>query len=222
MEQSEASAPARSRTVTEVRDHLIGTFNDAVRRPGMFYGDRALGVYLEMLAYLDGDEDGSVWIVDSNQRSVEAPVQSLFPDAAVAVEASLNGEEAFRRGWLRLGRELSDTEYASLIDRIPKWQAGVHLAAEVLLTLGPASVVFGPTNPAYPTTLAYATADPARPMVLFYFGHRSRPAEFDPSARVSLVAIRIADAKFPGGRLFPCQEVRCQEGETAADDRSAG
>ena len=182
----------------------------------MFYGDRALGVYLEMLAYLDGDDDGFVWIVDSNQRSVEAPVQSLFPGAAVAVEASLHGEEAFRRGWLRLSRELSDTEYASLIDRIPKWQTGVHLAAEVLLALGPASVVFGPTNPAYPTTLAYATADRATPMVLFYFGHRSRSAEFDPSARVSLVAIRIADGKFPGGRVFPCQEA-----ETVADDRSA-
>ncbi|GAA2028995.1 hypothetical protein GCM10009839_30430 [Catenulispora yoronensis] len=81
---------------------MIETFNHAVRRPGMFYGDRALGVYLEMLAYLDGDD-----------------------------------EEAFRRGWLRLSRELSDVEYFSLIDRIPKWQVGVHLASEVLLTHGP-------------------------------------------------------------------------------------
>ena len=68
-------------------------------------------------------------------------------------------------------------------------------------------MVFGPTNPAYPTTIAYATADSATPMVLFYFGHRSQPAEFDPSAGVSLMAIRIANGKFPGGRVFPCQEI---------------
>ena len=209
------SAPARSRTGPEVREHVIETFNRAVHRPGMFHGDRALGVYLELLSFLDGDDDGFVWIVDSNQRSVEGPVQGLFPGAAVSVEASLNGEEAFLRGWLRLDRELSDAEYSSLIDRIPKWQVGVHLASEVLLTHGPASVVFGPTNPAYPTTIGYATADPATPMVLFYFGHRSRPAEFNPKARVSLLAIRVADGKFPGGRLFPCQGT-----VTAPDGRS--
>lgn len=185
----------------------------------MFYGDRALGVYLEMLAYLDGDDDGFVWIVDSNQRSVEGPVQGLFPGAAVAVEASLNGEEAFRRGWLRLSRELSEDEYSSVIGRIPKWQVGVHLASEVLLTHGPASVIFGPTNPAYPTTIAYATADPATPMVLFYFGHRSPPAEFDSSALVSLLAIRIADGKFPDGTLFPCQETAAVADAASASER---
>lgn len=215
MEQSAAAIRVQSRSVSEVREHVIETFNQAVRRPGMFHGDRALGVYLEMLAYLDGDDDGFVWIVDSNQRTVDAPIQELFPGAAVAVEASLNGEEAFRRGWLRLSRELSDVEYSSLIDRIPKWQAGAHLASEVLLTHGPASVVFGPTNPAYPTTIAYATADPATPMVLFYFGHRSRPAESKPAARVTLLAIRVADGEFPGGRLFPCQGTA-----TASGDRS--
>ena len=79
LEQPAAFASARSRSVPEVREHVIETFNRAVRRPGMFHGDRALGVYLEMLAYLDGDGEGFVWIVDSNQRSVEGSVQDLFP-----------------------------------------------------------------------------------------------------------------------------------------------
>lgn len=81
-----------------------------------------------------------------------------------------------------------------------------HFVSEVLLTHGPGSVVFGATNPAYPTTIAYATADRAVPMVFFYFGHRVAPAESDRSARTVLLEIRVADKPFPGGRLFPCQE----------------
>lgn len=205
MEQATIPALTRPRNVSEVREHVIEAFNNAVRRPAMYYGDRALGVYLDMLTYLDGEDDAVVRIVDTNQRSVLGAVKQDFPGAAVTVEPSLVGEEAFRHGWLRLGRELSEAEYSAMADRIPKWQSGAHLVSEVLLTHGPASVVFGGTNPAYPTTIAYATADRSVPMVLFYFGHRSSPAAFDPSARAVLLAIRVADKPFPGGQLFPCQ-----------------
>ena len=82
------------------------------------------------------------------------PANSLR-DAAASVYAEI----AHRLGWLYLDRALSKSEYSLLAADIDGWAAPDRTLSEVIETFGAPSLWIGGTNPFFPKTLAYTTAD---------------------------------------------------------------
>ena len=179
---------------------LIEKFNQAVRRPEDHGGLSVLPLLLDLLAEASQQTEDLVWIPDRNERFGTAGlVRDLFADPGNHVAASQYGEDAHRRGWLRLDRTLTTAEHAVLADRAAAWAGTERAVHDVLDEFGPASVTFGDPSPSLPTSLSYACGDRDAPVVAFHFA----PAPADtPSAAVLLVVDGVSGG-FLGMRFTP-------------------
>lgn len=128
-----------------------------------------LPLLLDQLAAAEGQTEGTVWVADAHQRlSIAKAFQSFFADPEIHVMASQYGEDAFRRGWLRLDRALEREELDRLLDGVLPWSKSPRTLHDVITEYGPASITFGDPDPRRPKTLGYATCDREAPFVVFH------------------------------------------------------
>lgn len=167
------------------REGLIAKFHDAVRRPDAFGGLSVLPLLLDLIAEAEGQTGEVVWLPDTNERfGTLRLVRDLHPDPDIQVAASQYGEDAYRRGWLRLERILGPAEHAALVDGAGAWAETDRTVHDVLDEFGPASITFGDPDPGRPKTLGYAGSDREEPFVAFHFG-----PERTTSAGAALLAV---------------------------------
>jgi hypothetical protein len=112
---------------------LIEKFNQAVRRPGAHGGVSVLPLLLDLIAEADPQTMDAVWIPDTNERlGTAALVRHYFADPDIHVTASQYGEDAYRRGWLRLDCTLSAQDHAALVERAADWAGTDRTLRDVL------------------------------------------------------------------------------------------
>jgi hypothetical protein len=177
---------------------LLSRFNDAVRRPSEHGGLAVLPLLLDQLAAAERQSEEIVWIPDVNARLSPAGImRAFFPDPEVHIAASQYGEDAFRRGWLRLDRTLDAAEFAQLIDSVLNWAEVDRTIHDVVAEYGPVSVTFGDLDPRRPKTLAYAGTDRDAPFVTFHLG--AAPTE----SEAVLLGVRTHEDFFGGWTFTP-------------------
>ncbi len=195
------------------RESLLERLNQAVRLPEDFGGLPTVVRLLDRLAAVQPSRGDHVWIPDTNGRlAPSAMLRQSFPDAEVHVVASQYGEDAHRRGWLRLDRTLTPAEHSVVVDTAVVWSRNNRSLQEVVDEFGPPSVIFGSTDPDRPKTISYTTSDPAAPVVAFHLGFA--PPEADtgsdegPSTSPVLLAVRVHDGFVGGWEVTPLGESR--------------
>jgi hypothetical protein len=200
------------------RERLVERLNQAVRRPAEFGGLPGVARLLDRLAASDPPGGEQVWIPDTNARLAPSTLmRDGFPSRDIHVVASQYGEDAHRRGWLRLDRTLTPAELSVLVDGAAAWSRDDRSLHEIVAEFGPASVTFGSTDPIHPKTLSYATDDPTAPVVAFHLGAartEPRAGSGEPDSAV-LLAVRIHDGFFGGWELTPCGEDMFASGSAA-------
>ncbi|MFJ1939052.1 hypothetical protein ACIOGZ_41170 [Kitasatospora sp. NPDC088160] len=197
---------APSERVDREHERLLEKFNQAVRHPEEFGGLSTVASLLDRIAVSEPRTAGSVWIPDTNARlAPSAMLRGAFPDSDIYVIASQYGEDAHRRGWLRLDRTLTPAEHSVVVDGAVAWSETDRSLPEIVAEFGPPSVTFGPQAPRRPKTLTYATADRAAPVVAFHLGAaQAEPsAEEQMPASAALLAVRVHDDFFDGWELTP-------------------
>ncbi|MET8372744.1 hypothetical protein ABZU42_23835 [Micromonospora profundi] len=161
----------------EARRHHLAQVNGVLRRPGMYGRDEmAERLVLEAMAAVDGSlERWSTECDGLRERDAFTPTgvggaySSILPAGAVRdATASVYAEVAHRLGWLELDRALSEAEYERLSADISGWLSRQRTLADVIERFGPPSIWIGGTNPLYPKTLAYTTADRDHVLICFW------------------------------------------------------
>lgn len=184
------SAPIAQPVVKNGR--LVDRFNQAVRQPDRFGGVACLPGLLDQLAAEEG-QAGAIWIPDANQRlSVEKAFQGFFPEPEIHVLASQYGEQAFRRGWLRLDRALNPSRFGRLLDGVLPWVKSDRAVTinDITAEYGPASITFGDPDPRHPKTLGYATHDTEAPFLVFHLEATEPTADASSVEAATLLAVR--------------------------------
>ncbi|MBQ0989567.1 hypothetical protein [Micromonospora sp. H61] len=116
--------------------------------------------------------------------------------------ASVYAEIAHRLGWLELERALSEAEYEQLHADVSSWLSRDRVLREVIETFGPPSLWIGGTNPFYPKTLAYTTADRDRDLICIHRWNAFANSAAETGLRgvhpePALLAVRHRSGKFP-------------------------
>ncbi|WP_073809849.1 hypothetical protein [Kitasatospora sp. CB01950] len=156
---------------TDRRSELLDSLNEAVRQPELLGGTAAVVELLNALAATEPDDArGTAWIPDTTTRTVSALLRDSFAEADPPLVASQYGEDAHRRGWLRLDRALGEEELRELLDRVLDWAEDKRRLADVLGEFGSPSVVYGDPAPDAPKTLCYTGEDHDAPIGAFHFG----------------------------------------------------
>ena len=190
---------------------LIEKFNQAVRRPGAHGGVPVLPLLLDLIAEADQQTEDAVWIPDTNERlGTAALVRHYFADPDIHVTASQYGEDAYRRGWLRLDCTLSAQDHAALVERAADWAGTDRTLRDVLDEFGPASVTFGDPAPDLPKSVSYACTDRSAPFVSFHFAPAPTTTPPQPAtANAVLLAARGMHGGFLGLQLTPHGRAVC-------------
>ncbi|MGC4888981.1 DUF7710 domain-containing protein [Micromonospora sp. DT227] len=131
---------------------------------------------LEAMAAVDGSL--TRWRAECDglrERNAFAPTgvvgaysKVLPADALRDATASVYAEIADRLGWLELDRALSEAEFQQLRTDVGEWVTQDRTLSELIETFGPPSLWIGGTNPFFPKTLVYTTADPAHGLICFH------------------------------------------------------
>ncbi|MFF7381247.1 hypothetical protein [Streptomyces griseoluteus] len=199
--------PTQLAAAEEIHDYLVDQLNLALRRPGMSGGEVALRILIDHVLFVE--RQPKVWnqLKQSwEERGLWTPIgpsgafQDVFPAQADCCEvASLYGEFAYQRGWLKPDRVLIGEEYKALTGRVRGWAAVDRTWADVTAEFGPPSVLFGGNNPLYGKTLGYVSEDPHQSMVVLHLWNGSEPgAEPWPPehAQPLLLAVRFGGGSF--------------------------
>lgn len=186
------------------REELVDRLNQALRRPAKFGGLGVLRQMLEQLAATEPEAGPTVWVPDSNAR-MNPPgfFRAFFPDLEIHVIASQHGEDAFRRGWLRLDRTLDASEFGRLIDSVLPWSEADRSIHEVVAEYGPASIVFGDPDMRRPKTLGYATFDREAPFVVFHFDAGEVVPDGAAASGAALLGVRAGEDFFRSWATTP-------------------
>jgi hypothetical protein len=194
------------RSATEMYERLVEEVNLALRRPGMFGGEIAIRSLFAHLTFLEECE--TEWNQDFDRLregdrwgalGVRGAFMQLLPgDDDLGAVSSVYAEFARKRVWLSLDRELGVWEYAEMRELLDDWCTEDRNWQEVITKFGPASVLFGGTNPYYPKTLGYATRDPSDPMISFHLWNGTDPGDDWPPKRPdpALLAVRVGNVPF--------------------------
>lgn len=197
------------RTREAIRAYHVERLNHALRRPGMYGSEATLGLLMDSMAFIDGQDEA--WLREQDELrerglftslGVRGAFQRVFPgDRQDDTTASVYAEFAHRHGWLTLDRALSGEEY----DRVRREATALadrdSWLSEAIESFGPPSVWFGGTNPHYPKTIAYAAADRNVALLsLHYWNEADHAADTEmPSAVHSepvLLAVRQGRGQF--------------------------
>ncbi|AQZ70396.1 unnamed protein product [[Actinomadura] parvosata subsp. kistnae] len=163
------------RSAAEIRTYLKDRLNQALRRPGMFGGEKALRLLFDHLAYAEHQETEWAQALESleargafNSLGVTGALATVLPDPCDDGVASIYAELAHDRGWLQADRTLTTEEHASLRRKLIAWTAHDRTLTDVREEFGPPSVLLGGTNPCFGMTLAYLTGQVTEPIIFFH------------------------------------------------------
>lgn len=212
--------------VDEARRHHLNQVNHVLRRPGMFGRDEIPELLLlEAMAAVDGSLErwqAECDRLDESHASTATGVMGAYSDILPAdalreATASVYAEIAHRLGWLELDRALSAAEFQRLRGDIGGWVTQDRTLSEVIETFGPPSLWIGGTNPYFPKTLAYTTADHDDDLICLHlwnaFAARLRGVHPEPV----LLAVRHRPGPFPDAFSFTPEGLRRRP---TADQRS--
>lgn len=163
--------------LNETRRHHLSQVNGVLRRPGMYGGgEMAERLLLEAMAAVDGSL--TRWQAECEglrergaftATGVRGAYSNILPaDALRDATASVYAEIAHRLGWLELDRTLPAAEFRQLSAEVGGWVAHDRTLSEVVERFGSPSVRIGGTNPFFPKTLAYTTADHDDGLICFH------------------------------------------------------
>ncbi|MEV4298744.1 DUF7710 domain-containing protein [Microbispora rosea] len=146
----------------------------------------------------------------------------LPADALRDATTSVYAEIAHCLGWLELDRALSTAEYQQLTADIGRWMTQDRTLSEVIETFGPPSLWIGGTNPYFPKTLAYTTADRDDDVICLHlwnaFANTTPEADFrGVHPEPVVLAVRHRPGPFPGAFSFTPEGLRRRP---SADQRS--
>ncbi|WP_204002176.1 DUF7710 domain-containing protein [Micromonospora lutea] len=200
----------------EARRHHLTQVNGVLRRPGMYGRDEvAERLLLEAMAAVDGSL--TRWRAECEglrdrdaftATGVMGAYSTILPaDAVRDAASSVYAEIAHRLGWLELDRALSEAEYQQLSANISSWVSQDRTLPEVIETFGSPSLWIGGTNPLYPKTLAYTTADHDHDLICFHLWNAFANAAAETGLRgvypdPVVLAVRHLPGKFPGAFSF--------------------
>lgn len=169
------------RSFDDLRGHLLGQLNAAVRRPGMYGGEAVILTLFDALAFADDCTDRWQKELDAlvargaaNAAMVSGAVHDVLGHRSEDVMASVYADLAHRQGWLMLD---TDSRIPGVLDEADK------VLDDVVAEFGAPPLWFGGTSPLYPKTLGY----PDRSGALVFF-------HFMPELR--LMAVRRGDGDF--------------------------
>jgi len=172
------AVPSALASANEIHAYLVDEMNQALRRPGMYGGEMALGLILRHLLFAERDQDD--WTAQRQRwerrglwtsTGVKGAFQRLLPQAGDHDTASAYAEYAHTRDWLRSERVLSAEEYAPVRAQARTWAAERDRGwADVTAAFGPPSVHLGGTNPRYGKVLGYLNGKADEPIVWFHLG----------------------------------------------------
>ncbi|MEU8184613.1 hypothetical protein AB0B85_21460 [Micromonospora sp. NPDC049044] len=215
----------------EARRHHLAQVNGVLRRPGMYGRDEiAERLLLEAMAAVDGSlERWSTECDGLRERDAFTPTgvvgayRNILPaDAVRDAAASVYAEIAHRLGWLELDRALSEAEYGQLSADISGWLSRQRTLADVIETFGRPSIWIGGTNPSYPKTLAYTTADRDHVLICFHLWNALANTAAETGLQgvhpePVLLAVRHRPGKFPESFSFTPEG---QQRRPTSDQRS--
>jgi hypothetical protein len=200
----------------DVCRHHRQRVNEVLRRPSMFGRDEvAERLVLEAMAVADGGLDRWQSELDGlstqgafTSTGVRGAYRAVLPENLLRdATASLYAEIAHRCGWLDLDRACSTSDHRRLTGRVAAWLARDRTESELIDTFGVPSLRIGGTNPLYPKTLVYGTADPADDLIGFHLwnafadrppGSGSRGVHPEPM----VLAVRHRPGRFPASFSF--------------------
>lgn len=206
-------------TPGDIRGYLLSQLGLALRRPGMYGNEIAHRLYLDAVAFAHGQEqalDDEMAALRSrkafNSLGVTGAVESILGFTASDVMTSVYVEIAHRYAWLVLDRTLSPDEYDHIRRAVVPWCGQDRSKSDVLARFGPPSMVVGGSNPYFPKTIAYGSADLGSPLVFFHLWNGSIPGEPEtwppPYPEPQLLAARCDGATFVEGFTFTPLGVR--------------
>jgi hypothetical protein len=209
------------RSAADIRDYLLQQLNSALRRPGMFGAEMALRLYCDAIAFTDRSEQllaEDLRALKSREAfastGVTGAVERVLGHRAEDVMASVYAEIAHQHAWLTLDSNLPEANYGRILDLLPAWCAKDHSHSETIAEFGEPSMLIGGSNPLYPKTLAYATAQADSPLIFFHLWNGTQPGKtssWPPEhPEPILLAARHGGARFIDGFIFtPTGSVRC-------------
>lgn len=160
--------------LAQARRHHRAQVNSVLRRPGMYGASEiAEQLLLEAMAAVDGslarwraERDGLHERGAFTATGVVGAYRAVVPEGARRdATASVYAEIAHRLGWLDLDRALSRAEFHQFSRDIDDWVRQDRTLSEVIETFGAPSLLIGGSNPFYPKTLAYTTAEPTHHLI---------------------------------------------------------
>jgi hypothetical protein len=228
-----AGHDARQPTAAELREYLLDQLNAALRRPGMFGGETALGLYLDAVGFAYGRHEAVQDEIAALRRAgaflstgVRGAFVVLWGVCSDDMISSVYVEVARRQGWLLPDRVVPEADYQELADAIPSWCAENRGLAETLARFGPAWWVYR-HNPRWPATLTYVPESVAQPCLSFHFWNRfAQPA--GGAGRLSereypepmLLAVRRESDRFEDSLTFTRLGRRFRDEKREADRRA--
>lgn len=169
----------------DIRAYLRRMFNNALRSPGTFGGERALRLYLDALAFADGQPDTARDIEALRKAGafsstgVQGAFGAMLPGLASShpaslasgldtMAASVYAEIGRRHGWIDLDRAVTEQEHAAMVQAVGTLCTQDRTMSDLLATFGEPSLLSGSSNPRYPKTLIYAGEAPEIPCLSFH------------------------------------------------------
>jgi hypothetical protein len=221
-------------TGEEIRAYLRRMFNNALRKPDMHGGEMALRLYLDALAFANGQPDTSRDIETLRKcgafssTGVQGAFRALLPGLESSHKASLDtgldtmaasvyAEIGRRQGWTELDRALTPEEHAAMSQALGDWCTLDRSMSDLLEAFGSPSLLSGGSNPRYPKTLIYAGTSPEAPCLSFHVwnsfeGMYPRTRYPEPM----LLAVRREGGTFAGSFTFAPLGQQARRGLTPA------
>jgi hypothetical protein len=154
-------------TVEEVRAHHVDLLNAAIRRPGAFGGETALALLADVVAFVDGrvaairdERDRLARVGAADAVGVRGPLVGVLPENVQGnAVASVYADIAQQNGWLVLDRPGVGRPQDDVPGNARYWAGADRTLSQLLTAFGAPALRIGGTNPYFPATLGYGSAD---------------------------------------------------------------
>jgi hypothetical protein len=193
-----------------IHEYALSRLNDVLRKPGMFGGDCAIEIYMDIVNFgHTGLRPGSgiQSILSGSDAWTRLGVRGAFLDYwgldSHDMTASVYAEAARERGWAALDRLLTAGEYETAAKGVSQWCKHDRSYSEVLAVYGEPSIHIGGNGGAWPKTLFYASEDKSTPCLSFHLWNaRDTPSSEPLYSEAMLLGVRTENPVFMEGFIL--------------------